>query len=128
MTEKQTTDDLTPRQHSALSALMSEPTIRKASEASGVPEKTMYTWLRDASFQAEYRVMRREATQQAIARLQQFSASAAATMVSLMASGNPAAIRLAAARSVLEYAVKAVEIEDIQQRLEALEARYAEKH
>lgn len=128
MAEKPTTNDLTTRQHSALSALMSEPTIRKASEVAGVPERTLYKWLKESAFQEAYRGARRDATQQAIARLQQFSSSAAATLVSLMAGGNPPAIRLAAARSVLELAIKSVELEDIAARLEALEQAHAAKH
>jgi hypothetical protein len=36
-------------------------------------------------------------------------------------------VRVSAARTVLEMAIKAVEIEDLAMRLEALEQRYAQK-
>jgi hypothetical protein len=36
-------------------------------------------------------------------------------------------VRVSAARTVLELAIKAVEIDDLQARLEALERLYAEK-
>ena len=119
-----TTQELTPRQYKALASLLTEPSIRKASEASGVPERTLYTWLKDPLFDAEYRTMRREATAQASAIVQKYSGNAAATLVALMASGNPAAVRLAAASKVYEYAIKSVELEDLAVRLEALEAKY----
>lgn len=115
-------DTLTPPQHKAIAALLTEPTVRKAAEVAGVKERTVYNWLKQSAFQAEYRVARSAAVQQAIARLQQFSGSAAATLVSLMASGNPAPIRLAAASKVIDLAVKTVELEDLRDELERLRA------
>ena len=120
-------EEISSRQHRALAALLEQPTIGKASEVSGVPVRTLHSWLKEPSFSAEYSSMRRQATQQAIARIQQYSANAAGTLVQLMASDKPAAVRLAAARTVMELAIKSVEIDDIAARLEALEAKYAEK-
>lgn len=119
-------DDLTPAQHRAVSALLEQPSVRKAAEVAGVKERTLYHWLKNGEFAAAYRTARREATQQAIARLQQVSGAAVAVLCQLMTSSTPA-VRLGAARTVLEFAVKAVEIEDLTARLEALEQKYAEK-
>jgi hypothetical protein len=44
-----------------------------------------------------------------------------------MATGNPAAVRLAAASKVLDLAIKSVELEDVMSRLEALEKAYEQK-
>lgn len=118
-------DVLSPRQYRALGALLSAPSVRQAAIEASIPEKTLYNWLRDDDFSAAYRQARRDATQQAIALLQGYSSAAARTLVTLMASGNPAAVRLAAASKVIDLAMKSVELEDLQQRLEALEARYA---
>jgi|SRR6266545_991893 len=122
MADISTTEGLTARQHKALAALISEPSIRKAAEASGVPERTLYAWLKDPAFDAEYRLMRREAAQQAIALVQKYSGSAAATLVQLMSSSHPAAIRLAAASKVIDLALRTVEIEDLRDELERLKA------
>lgn len=127
MADNDAHDTLTPAQHKAVSALLTEPSVRKAAEASGVKERTLYTWLRQPDFGAAYRAARREATQQAIARLQQMSGAAAVVLCQLMASGNPAPVRLAAASKVLDMAIKSVELEDLQARLEALERAYAQK-
>lgn len=128
MTESTTIEELTTRQHKALAALVSEPSIRKASETSGVPERTMYTWLKEPRFDAEFRAMRRDAVKQATARLQQASGYAVSVLCQLMTKETVhASIRLAAASKVLELAIKSVEIDDLAARLEALEAAYAAK-
>jgi hypothetical protein len=126
MADSEANDTLTPAQHRAVSALLSETSVRKAAEAAGVKERTLYNWLKTSAFADEYRAARREATQQAIARLQQMSGSAVIVLCQLMAHSTPA-VKLGAARTVLEFAIKAVELEDMQARLAALEAAYAAK-
>lgn len=120
-------DTLSPAQHKAVSALLTEPSVRKAADLAGVKERTLYSWLKTPDFAAAYQEARREATRQAIAQLQQYSGMAARTLVSLLASGNPAAVRLAAASKVLDLAIKTVELEDVLVRLAALEQAHAEK-
>jgi hypothetical protein len=59
---------------------------------------------------------------QATSRLQQASGAAVATLVKIMVDPNaPASPRVRAADSVLDHAAKAIEIEDIEARLAALE-------
>jgi len=73
-------------------------------------------------FQAAYREARRAAFSQAIARLQQASSAAVATLLKVMVDANtPAASRVRAADCVLEHATKAIEIEDIEVRVSELE-------
>jgi hypothetical protein len=123
------TTALTARQYNAIAALMSEPNVRKACEVAGIPERTVYKWLKDRAFVEEYRAARRIAVQAAIGRLQQVSGAAVAVLVNIMAdSHKPAPARIAAASKVLDLAIKAVELEDLEARLQALEATYAEKH
>lgn len=117
---------LTAKQHKAIAALMSSTTIVKAAAAAGVNERTIYTWLEDTAFDAAYRAARREAVQQAIALLQKGSSNAVGVLFTLMSTGSPT-VKLGAARTVLELSIKAVELEDIMARLEALEAAHAEK-
>lgn len=124
MADIDTIDTLTPAQHKAIGALLSEPSVRKAAEVSGVKERTLYGWLKRPDFTAEYRAARREATNQAIARVQQYSGHAAATLLTLMAAGNPAGVRLAAASKVLDLALKSIELDDFAARLAALEAQH----
>ena len=117
-------DTLTARQEKAIAALLSEPTVEKAAVKVGVGLRTLHTWLHDPAFADAYRAARREAVGQAIARLQQVSAHAVTVLVNVMTNtSTPPATRVAAAKSVLEMAVKAVELEDLAARLDALEQR-----
>lgn len=118
--------DLTPKQERAIIALMSSSTLTEAARAANVGERTLYTWLADTAFSEAYRAARRESVGQSIARLQQASGAAVDTLVSLLGS-NLHSVRLAAASKILELSVKAIEIEDLQQRLEALEVAYGQK-
>jgi len=113
-------DKLSAKQQKAISALMSSATLAKAAESAGVGERTLYTWLEDAAFAEAYRAARREAVQIATAHLQQASGAAVATLCQLMVDGKPT-IKLSAAKTILEMAIKSVELEDVMARLDALE-------
>ena len=126
MAENNPRSELTPSQQGAIVALLQEPTIRKAAESAGVKERTLYTWLKLPPFRAAYGAARRDVTEHAIAQLQRASSAAANVLVNVMLSAKtPAAVRASTARTVLEFAVKAVELDDLQQQLVALAARLA---
>lgn len=115
---------MTPRQDKAIVGLLSEPTIQEAAKKAGVAEITLHRWLRNDAFARAYRQARRQAVQQSIAALQQGSSDAVKVLRDVM---NDVTVRdstrVAAAREVLGFALKATEIEDILERLEALEQR-----
>lgn len=120
-------DKLRPKQEALIAALLTAQTVQAAAMAAGVSDSTARRWLRDdAAFQAVYMLARRQAVQQGIARLQQVSSQAVDRLKNLLTCGKPA-IELGAARTILEFSIKAVEIEDIAARLAALEERYAQK-
>ena len=54
-------DTITARQEKAITALLNEPTIAKAAEASGVGERTLYRWLAEPAFSRVFRRTHREA-------------------------------------------------------------------
>ncbi len=65
--------------------------------------------------------------QQAIARLQPSTSAATIVILRLMADPNaPAAVKLRAAESVIDHAIKSAELEDIEARLTALERATAD--
>jgi len=75
--------------------------------------------LKLSEFKAAYRQAR---FGQAIARLQQASGAAVSTMLKIMVDTTaPASTRVRAADSVLDHGAKAIEIEDLDARLTALE-------
>jgi hypothetical protein len=88
MADQTSIENITPAQQKALSALLTEVSIRKAAEAAGVKDRTIYHWLKQPLFAAEYQSARREATRQAVARLQQSSGKAAERLEHLLTHGT----------------------------------------
>lgn len=106
-----------------MSALLSNPTVREASEATGVPETTIYNWLRKPDFRQEYDSRRRQLVDSVSTHLQVRLTDAAGTVLEIMEDNKtPAQTRLNAARTVLEYCHKFTEQRDILDRLDVLEA------
>ena len=110
------------KQEEAIAALLSNRSIEDAARACKVGYKTLLRWLEIPEFQNRYMEARRKAVHQAIARLQQATGAASVTILKLMTDPNaPAAVKLRAAESVIDHAIKAVELEDIEARLAELE-------
>jgi hypothetical protein len=112
------------KKEATILALVSYPTIREACQVAGVSEATVYRWLQDPTFERDYRIARTQVVRKAIAALQGVCADAVTVLKSIMLdASNAASPRIAAAKAVLELSIKAVEIDDLQARVEALEAQ-----
>jgi hypothetical protein len=119
-----TVDGLTPKQHKALAALLSEPTVTAAAAKIGVGERTLHTWLHEPAFVEAYTAMRHEAVQQAVGRLQHATGIAVDALIDVLDTEYtpaPAAVRVSAAKVIIEYAIRWRELDVIEQRLSALE-------
>ena len=115
--------NLTSNQEKAVAALLSEPSVAAAAAKAGIGERTLFRWLDDPAFADAYRQARREAVSQAVARLQPMSTHAVTVLAMVMADTRVSpSTRVTAAKSVLEFAIRAVELEDLEGRLSALEA------
>ena len=112
----------TRKKEEAIAALLSQRNIEEAARAINVAPNTLLHWMKLPEFQTAYRDAKRAAFSQSIARLQQGSSAAATTLLKIMLDPNaPASTRVRAADSVLDHAAKAIEIEDIEVRVAALE-------
>ena len=110
------------KKEEAIAALLTQRNLDEAARAAGIGTRTLLRWMKEPEFDAEYRAARRAAFSQSIARLQQGSSAAAGTLLKLMLDPNtPASVKARVADSVLNHAAKAIEIEDIEARLAALE-------
>ena len=88
----------------------------------GIGTQTLLRWLKIPEFVKEYRKARREAVQQAVARMQQATGAAGTVVLKLMTDPNvPAAVKLRAAECVFDRAMKGIELEDIEVRVAELE-------
>jgi hypothetical protein len=116
---------LTPRQEQSITALLVQGSLQATAAANGINEKTLRRWLReDTAFQTAYREARRAVVQQAIVQVQRATGEAVETLRSVMQDADAlASARVSAAKAILETAVKAVEVEDLEARIAALEAQ-----
>ena len=115
---------LTPKQQRAIEALLKNPTTRAAAQAAGVSETTIFRWLADPAFSKAHREARGRILESTLLALQSASSDAVQTLRAVMNDHDalPAA-RVSAARSVLEFALKARTELEIEERLAALEQR-----
>lgn len=111
---------MTGKHERALAALLAEPTIDQAAKAAGITPRTLYRYLTIPEFAELYKAARRQSVEQALTQVQSSTGKAAETLKRLMTCGKPS-IELQAARSVLEFAIRAVELNDVIERLEVLE-------
>ena len=115
-------EKLTRKQEQAIAALLAAPSVGEAAQQTGVSEPTLYRWLKHDAFQTAYRAARREVVRQAVAHLQRASGEAVHTLQAIMGNAEaPASARVSAARTVLDTAIKAVELEDLEARIAMLE-------
>jgi hypothetical protein len=111
------------KQEEAIAALLTQPNIEEAARVTGIGSTTLVRWLQIPEFQAAYREARRAAFSQSIARLQQASSAAVSVLVKIMVDPDaPTSSRVRAADVVLDRASKAIELEDLDQRIAELEA------
>ena len=112
----------TRKKEEAIAALLTQRNIEESARAIGVGTQTLLRWLKIPEFQTAYREARRAAFSQSIARLQQATSAAAATLMKIMLDPSaPHSTRVRAADSIFNHAAKAIEIEDIEARVAELE-------
>lgn len=118
---------LEERYDKALAALMSEPTIRAAAKKLDIAEPTLYKWLRDPIFSSMYREARMKAVEHAIAKLHKGTNIAVDRLLHIIQDGEqPAAVQVAAARAVLEYSFRGLDVMSLLTKLEELDALVGE--
>lgn len=110
------------KQEQAIAVLLVSPTISEAARALSVAEITLWRWLQRPEFEAQYRAARRKAIDHAIARLQQATRKAVDALEAIVTdTATPPAARVGAARTILDMSLRAVEIDDLAARVQALE-------
>ena len=120
-------EKLSRKQDQIITALVSCASITEAAAQCGLAEVTVRRWLKQEAFQQAYRDARRQVVQQAIVQVQQATGEAVETLRQVMQDTDaPASARVSAAKAILDTAVKAVELEDLEMRIAALEA--AQEH
>ena len=108
-----------------LLALACGATVENAARQAGVSESTAYRRLADSQFRQSLHKMRAEMTERSAAMLTAAGMEAVKTLLALQQTSIPPAVRLGAARAVLEMGIKLREDADLEQRVAALEEQMA---
>jgi hypothetical protein len=111
--------------HKLLMALACGATAENAARQVGVSESTVFRRLTDADFVRQLRAMRADMVQRTAGTLTAAGAEAVRALLELLKGARAEAVRLGAARSVLEIGMKAREFAELDERLAALEDQAA---
>lgn len=108
---------------SAVAILVAEPNIKSAAAKIGVTEQTLHRWLDEPDFALQLAEAQKSVTKRVVRSITLKAEKAITTLDEIMSSPNaPTPSRVSAARCVLEFTVKAIELQEILERLEKLEA------
>ncbi len=113
---------LNAKQERALVALLDCGEIKEAAETAGITKVTLWRWLQSPEFQSRYRAARRQLVETAIAQLQSDCTIAVRVLREVAEDKQaPASSRVAAAKTIIEQSIGAIELMDLQERVEMLE-------
>ena len=107
--------------HKLLMAFACGATVESAARQAGVSESTAHRRLEDAAFRQQLQAMRADLVQRTAGALTAASTESVRTLLELQKASAPPAVRLGAARSILEIGIKLREAADLEERLSVLE-------
>lgn len=113
---------LTLRQLRAIPFLLASPSIEEGCRAAKVSKATVYGWLKEQAFREELRRHREEVVRGALETLKANVSKATETLVKLLDSDKEG-IRARVAKDIIEFTQKAIELEELEKRIGALEER-----
>lgn len=109
----------------AVTALIANPTIKRAAEECGISEKTLHAWLKEPDFASKVRTAQAEITRETMGRVLSTIGIAIETLVEIMESKTAGTLpRITAAKALLEHSLKIYELETVQKRIDALERQH----
>jgi hypothetical protein len=105
-------------------ALACGATVESAAQKAGISPRTAHRRLTNPQFRGQLNQIRADMVQRAAALLTSAAMEAIRTLVSLQEKSTPPAVRLGAARAILELGTKLREASEWEARLSALEQRF----
>lgn len=114
---------LTPKQERAIAALLGQPTVEKAADEVGVSRQTLHRWLGEPAFNEAFRKSRRESFTHSVSMAQKYAPAMLNTLAAIaMDKTATQAARVSASKAVLEFGRQSLELDDMNRRIEKLEA------
>ena len=121
-------DKLSRKAEMAIAALLSHPSIPAAAKSIGLSEKSLFRWLKRRDFREAYLEARRQVIRQALSTIQTAMEEAVQTLRNVMNDPeSPPASRVSSAKAVIDFALKGLELEDLEHRISMLEERLLEE-
>jgi hypothetical protein len=114
-------DKLERKTEAAIVALLAHPTMPEAAKAAGVSETTLWRWLQRDDFRKKYREAQEKVFDGALGSLHGATTEAVNCLRRNLSCGNPSA-EVHAARTILDYTLRARELFDLENRIALLEA------
>ena len=106
----------------AIEALISCDTVDEAAKVCGRTRSTIYRYLKEPLFDQKLKAAKRQLINRAILRLQQTAGDATRALAEICRDKNaPPSARVSAAKEILKSSFQAIEMEDLEERLEKLE-------
>jgi transcriptional regulator with XRE-family HTH domain len=118
-------EKLTVKQARVIPYLLASPSIEKGCKRAGVSKAAVYEWLRDETFRHELKRQRDAVIERVLDSLKANISKATETLVKLLDSDKEA-IQARAAEDIIEFTQKALEHEELERRIQALEAKLAQ--
>ena len=106
---------------SLATALAAGGSVAAWAEAHGVPCRTAYRWAAEDSLKARVRGLRQGLVTDAVGKLAEAATAAVETLRGLLAEGQPATVRLGAARAILSALIDVQAHAELADRLARLE-------
>ena len=118
-------EKLTVKQARVIPYLLAAPSVEQGCKRARVSKAAVYAWLRDETFRHELKRQRGAIIERALDRLKTNINKATETLVKLLDSDKEA-IQARAAEDIIEFTQKALEHEELERRIQALEAKLAQ--
>lgn len=113
-------EKLTNRQLLAINQIIASSTLEEARKKAKISKGTLYAWLKDESFKAELKRQRDEVVKEALSRLKKAMTKAVDGLIELMDSHRQD-LRRWVFKDIIDYALKGIELENIEERLDKIE-------
>ena len=114
--------ELKPKQEQLLMAMLSEPSFEEAVRKAGIARTTAFRYKKDPVFMDEFRKLKKEMIETTTAKLQLASNTAVQSLFEVSQSSKSDLARVQASKTILEFAYKGYELEDLAERLRRLES------
>jgi hypothetical protein len=102
--------------------LLLHQTVEEAAHTTGISVPIGFRWMKDPAVVGKLRMARRDAMNRAIVRLQEAASGAVDCLCQVQKEGESESARVSAARCILEQALRATELGDLEDRLAKLES------